>query len=159
MVSNTREMNSPGTSLWKRSLIELTKTILPGTKCEHSFPIGQRVTLPSHFPEPVVLEAVRPIGAGYECRVRLPDGSPDEAILSAEEAELLFGQATTAGTKVAPAEADKLRLLVELARSSAKSYRRQPSRFIVPARPCTARTPSRALRQPPRAPDVQRGAA
>jgi hypothetical protein len=51
--------------------------------------------LPGHFPEPVVLEAVRPIGAGYECRVRLPDGSPDEAILSAEEADLLFGQATT----------------------------------------------------------------
>ena len=24
------------------------------------FPIGQRVTLPGHFPEPVVLEAVRP---------------------------------------------------------------------------------------------------
>jgi hypothetical protein len=40
-------------------------------------------------------EAVRPIGAGYECRVRLPDGSPDEAILSADEAELLFGQATS----------------------------------------------------------------
>jgi hypothetical protein len=47
-----------------------------------------------HFPEPVVLEAVRPIGARYECRVRLPDGSPDEAILSIEEAELLFGQAS-----------------------------------------------------------------
>jgi hypothetical protein len=45
-----------------------------------NFPIGQRVKLPGHFPEPVVLEAVRPIGAGYECRVRLPDGSPDEAI-------------------------------------------------------------------------------
>ena len=54
-----------------------------------AFPIGQRVTLPGHFPQPVVLEAVRPIGAGYECRVRLPDGSPDEAILSAHEAELL----------------------------------------------------------------------
>jgi hypothetical protein len=80
------------------------------------FPVGQRVTLPGHFPEPVVLEAVRPIGAGYECRVRLPDGSPDEAILSADEAELLFGQATIAGTKVAPAETDKLRLLVESAR-------------------------------------------
>jgi hypothetical protein len=36
-----------------------------------AFPIGQRVTLPGHFPEPVVLEAVRPIGAGYECRVHL----------------------------------------------------------------------------------------
>jgi hypothetical protein len=81
-----------------------------------AFPIGHRVMLPGHFPEPVVLEAVRPIGAGYECRVRLPDGSPDEAILSADEAELLFGQATTAGVKVTPAEADKLRQLVESAR-------------------------------------------
>ena len=51
-----------------------------------AFPIGQRVTLPGHFPEPVVLEAVRPIGTGYECRVRLLDGTPDEAILSREEA-------------------------------------------------------------------------
>src|SRR6516225_6155116 len=90
------------------------------------FPIGQRVTLPGHFPEPVVLEAVRPIGAGYECRVRLPDGSPDEAILSADEAELLFGQASTAGTKVAPAEADKLRLLVESARIRFGLYPRSP---------------------------------
>jgi hypothetical protein len=80
------------------------------------FPIGQRVTLPGHFPEPVVLEAVRPIGAGYECRVRLPDGSPDEAILSADEAEGLFGQTTTGTVKIAPAEADELRLLVESAR-------------------------------------------
>ena len=81
-----------------------------------AFPIGQRVTLPGHFPEPVALEAVRPIGAGYECRVRLPDGSPDEAILSADEAELLFGQATTGAAKIAPADADRLRLLVESAR-------------------------------------------
>src|SRR5262245_41218428 len=80
------------------------------------FPIGQRVKLPGHFPEPVLLEAVRPIGAGYECRVRLPDGSPDEAIVSADEAEVLFGQTATGPAKVAPAEADKLRLLVESAR-------------------------------------------
>lgn len=44
-----------------------------------------------------------------------PDGSPDEAILSADEVELLFGQATTE-TKVAPAEADMVRVLVESAR-------------------------------------------
>ena len=35
------------------------------------FPIGQRVTLPGHFLEPVTLESVRFIGSGYECRVRL----------------------------------------------------------------------------------------
>ena len=81
-----------------------------------TFPIGQRVTLAGHFPEPVVLEAVRPIGAGYECRVRLSDGSPDEAILSADEAELLFGQMAAKVAKIAPAEVEKLRLLVESAR-------------------------------------------
>ena len=59
---------------------------------EH-FPIGQRIDLPGHFAQPVVLEAVRPIGDGYECRVRLPDGTPDEAILSHDEAETVFGQA------------------------------------------------------------------
>ena len=46
----------------------------------------------------------------------LPDGTPDEAILSAEEAEHLFGQASSVATKIAPADADKLRLLVESAR-------------------------------------------
>ncbi len=35
------------------------------------FPIGARITLPGHFPEPVVLEAVRSLGSSYECRVRL----------------------------------------------------------------------------------------
>jgi hypothetical protein len=34
------------------------------------FPIGQRVMLLGHFAEPVVLEAVRPIGAGFECRAK-----------------------------------------------------------------------------------------
>ena len=63
------------------------------------FPIGQRITLPGHFPEPVTLEAVRPIGAGFECRVRLPDGTPDEAILSADEAKLLFGQIAAGSTR------------------------------------------------------------
>jgi hypothetical protein len=43
------------------------------------FPIGERVTLPGHFHGPVVLEAVRQIGSGFECRVRLADGSPDAA--------------------------------------------------------------------------------
>ena len=80
------------------------------------FPIGQRVKLPGHFSEPVTLEAVRPIGGGFECRVRLLDGSPDEAILSEEEAAALIGQAPSAPTKVQPVDPEKLRLLVESAR-------------------------------------------
>jgi hypothetical protein len=80
------------------------------------FPVGQRVTLAGHFLEPVTLESVRFIGSGYECRVRLPDGTPDEAILSLAEAAALSGQAVTTPTTVRPADAEKLRLLVESAR-------------------------------------------
>ncbi|MBI2506033.1 MAG: hypothetical protein HYW07_22695 [Candidatus Latescibacteria bacterium] len=45
-----------------------------GTKTEQveaRFPLGQRISLSGHFSGPVVLEAVRPIGAGYECREHL----------------------------------------------------------------------------------------
>jgi hypothetical protein len=45
-----------------------------------TLPIGQRITLPGHFDVPVTLEDARPVGTGYECRVRLPDGSLDEAV-------------------------------------------------------------------------------
>jgi len=80
------------------------------------FPIGQRINLPGHFPEPVVLEAVRPIGDGFECRVRLADGSPDETILSREEADSLLGHRVDTPTSVAPVDAEKFRLLIESAR-------------------------------------------
>ncbi len=83
---------------------------------ENLFPIGQRIALPGHFPGPVVLESVRLIGAGYECRVRLADGTPDETILSSEEAEVLLGHRAEASTTVVPADAEKVRLLVESAR-------------------------------------------
>src|SRR5271157_3618623 len=55
------------------------------------FPIGQRVSLPGHFPESVTLEGIRFIGSGYECRVRLADGTSDEAILTLEEGATLAG--------------------------------------------------------------------
>jgi hypothetical protein len=67
---------------------------------ENRFPIGQRVNLPGHFHEPVVLEAVRQIGSGYECRVRLLDGTPEEAILSPDEVTALIGQSADAVTKI-----------------------------------------------------------
>ena len=79
---------------------------------QNQFPIGQRINLPGHFPEPVILEGVRPIGSGYECRVRLLDGSPDEAILSGEEAAALFGQTVRESTQVRPADAEKIRLSI-----------------------------------------------
>lgn len=83
---------------------------------EQKFPLGQRITLPGHFLEPVTLEAMRFIGSGYECRVRLGDGSPDEAILSLEEAATLVGQVVSTQAAIHPADAEKLRLLVESAR-------------------------------------------
>jgi hypothetical protein len=81
-----------------------------------AFPIGQRVTFAGHFNEPVVLEAVRPLGNGYECRVRLADGSPDDAILSLEEAAALAGQKSQATEQPRLADPEKIRLLVESAR-------------------------------------------
>jgi hypothetical protein len=51
--------------------------------------IGQRIFLRGHFDVPVVLKDARPLGsddsAGFECRVRLPDDSLEEAVISAEE--------------------------------------------------------------------------
>jgi SNF2 family DNA or RNA helicase len=83
---------------------------------EPPFPIGRRIHLPGHFAEPVVLESVRALGDGYECRVRLTDGTPDEAILSRDEAVTVFGQHDELPTSVKPVDAESLRLLVESAR-------------------------------------------
>src|SRR5712692_7781233 len=83
---------------------------------DSKFPLGQRIALPGHFLEPVTLEAIRFIGSGYECRVRLGDGSPDEAILSLEEAAALAGQVVITQAAIHPTDAEKLRLLVESAR-------------------------------------------
>ncbi len=56
---------------------------------ERQFPVGQRIDLPGHFAESVVLEAVRTLGDGCECRIRLGDGSLEEIVLSAEETSRL----------------------------------------------------------------------
>ena len=83
---------------------------------EQSFPIGRRIDLPGHFAEPVVLESVRPLGDGLECRVRLADGRPDEAILSRDEAAAIFGQQSEVPTTIKPVEPENIRLLVESSR-------------------------------------------
>lgn len=83
---------------------------------EQQFPIGRHIDLPGHFAEPVVLESVRTLGDGYECRVRLQDGTPDEAILSRDEAAFIFGQQAEAPTSIKPADAESIRLLVESSR-------------------------------------------
>lgn len=79
------------------------------------FPIGQKINLPSHFNEPVVLEAAREMPGGYELQVRLSDGSLDEAILSPAEAAALAGQ-TEKKPEIELADAEKIRLLIESAR-------------------------------------------
>jgi len=81
-----------------------------------TLPVGQQVSLPGHFDVPVVLEAARPLAKGFECRVRLPDGTLDEAVISTEEANALAGAMPTANDKTPLANADHLRLLVESAR-------------------------------------------
>ncbi len=93
--------------------------------------IGNRVSFAGHFDMPVVLEDVRPLGAngsaGYECRVRLPDGALEEAVISPEEAAAIFGAESTAGdTPPRPADAGRLRLRVESTRIRlAYAYDRQ----------------------------------
>ncbi|NIT03850.1 hypothetical protein GTO10_02865, partial [Candidatus Saccharibacteria bacterium] len=54
-------------------------------------PIGTSVSLPGHFEYSVILEEARWLGNCYECRVRLPDGSLEEVVISAQEAEDLAG--------------------------------------------------------------------
>src|SRR5688572_31344873 len=81
-----------------------------------TLPIGQQVSLPGHFNVPVVLEAARPLAKGFECRVRLPDGTLEEAVISPDEAATLSDGAPTTDARVPLANGDQLRLLVESAR-------------------------------------------
>jgi len=82
--------------------------------------VGERIFLPGHFDVPVILEDIRPLGAdgsaGYECRVRLPDGTLEEAVISPAEAATLFGTDRKTATAIKPADAERLRLLIESAR-------------------------------------------
>ena len=82
----------------------------------NDLPIGKPVSLPGHFDVPVTLEAARPLGKGFECRVRLPDGSLDEAVITAEEAAALAGAAAPVESQATAVNAEQLRLLVESAR-------------------------------------------
>ncbi len=93
--------------------------------------IGNRVSLPGHFDAPVILEDVRPLGAngsaGCECRVRLPNGELEEAVITPDEAvELLGTEAAREKPASQPVDANRLRLLVESVRIRlAYAYDRQ----------------------------------
>jgi superfamily II DNA or RNA helicase len=85
------------------------------TEISIAIPLGQPVLMPGHFDVPVVIEAVRSLGSGYECRVRLPDGTLDEVVISAEEAESL-AKLGGAPQTIRLVNSHDLALLVESAR-------------------------------------------
>lgn len=84
--------------------------------------IGARIALPGHFDTPVTLEHVRPLGpdgsTGFECRVRLSDGTLEEAVISPEEATTIIAATHLKEEKITeePVDPEKLRLLIEAAR-------------------------------------------
>lgn len=79
--------------------------------------INQQILLPGHFDVQVVLEDIRPLGldgsGGYECRVRLPDSSLEETVVTAEEIASFLETCPVQAKAVSPVDAEKLRLLVE----------------------------------------------
>jgi hypothetical protein len=83
---------------------------------EESFPIGSQVRIEGHFATPVILEQARKIGNSYELRVRLPDGTLDETILTEQEAAKLQTSRDTSAERQPTSDANQLRLLVESAR-------------------------------------------
>ena len=79
--------------------------------------VGRRVDLAGHFVGAVTVEDARPLGNGVELRVRLANGDLDETVLSPEDLTRLAANGSGQETAPAsPADAEKLRLLVESAR-------------------------------------------
>jgi len=78
-------------------------------------PIGQKVILPGHFDVPAILEDAGMLGAGYECRFRIPDGSLEEAASLAKSFQ-------PAAASVQSAHPKKIRLLMEDAHVSGGGF-------------------------------------
>lgn len=88
--------------------------------------IGRRLALPGYFDEDVTIEAVRDLGSEAELRVRLASGVLDEAVVTAEELARIADYQSSAEASVHPADAERLRLLIESARIRlAYTYDRQ----------------------------------
>jgi superfamily II DNA or RNA helicase len=88
--------------------------------------VGSRLKLPGHFEGHVVIESARALGSGVEVRVRLASGHLDEAVLSNEDVAGLLDSQPDQPEAIGPADANKLRLLVESARVRlAYAYDRQ----------------------------------
>ena len=62
------------------------------------------MSLTGHFDVPVRLEDARLLGlngsAGFECRVRLPDGTLEEAIISPEEAAAMLATVRRSAVRI-----------------------------------------------------------
>jgi superfamily II DNA or RNA helicase len=79
-------------------------------------PLGQKVFLPGHFDQKVILVDARSLGNGFECLFRLPDGSLEETVISLEEAATLFRPTEGPLNAIKSVDPEKIRLLVESAR-------------------------------------------
>jgi len=80
-------------------------------------PVGQRIRLPGHFPHPVVLKAVRPMGRGLSCASDARTGPRTRRFCQPRSATPCLRERGRHLTRVlTPADADKIRLLVESAR-------------------------------------------
>ena len=93
--------------------------------------VGRQLSLSGQFDAPVVLEDARPLGtngaSGFECRVRLADGTLEETVISPEEvAAILETEGEQTSEAPQPVDANRLRLLVESTRIRlAYTYDRQ----------------------------------
>jgi len=74
------------------------------------------VSLFGHFDELVIIEEARPLGNGCVCRVRLPDGSLEEAVISLAEAGELAQSSGGGDDVLTPIDPEKFRLLIGSAR-------------------------------------------
>jgi superfamily II DNA or RNA helicase len=85
------------------------------TESETAIPLGRPVSLPGHFDTTVVIEQSRALGVGHECRVRLPNGTLEEIVISADEAASIAKQDSGPHT-LRLVDPTDLQLLVESAR-------------------------------------------
>jgi len=112
-VGSLHQPAALATSVGGKAFVDLPKAT--AEMVEKQYPVGQRAQLPRHFAEQVVLEAVRLIGAAYECRVQLQDGTPDEAIRTLEEVVGLMQTRVEGAPRIQLGDPEKLRLLLESA--------------------------------------------
>ncbi len=86
------------------------------TFSEAQFPLGQSVTLPGHFLEPVTLKAIRFIGSDTSAASGCPTDRQTKRSSRWRRPPRSSGQVVSAKATIHPTDAEKLRLLVESAR-------------------------------------------